>query len=465
MKGGASAARPLGGRAILRNWGAPAAAFCVSAAAMGVTTHQIDPAAIAARGAVLLPGPKRALKQALAQSDDTAVADIYRQRGYQPLWTDAQGIDATGKALLIILRGATADGLDPRRYAVPARLEGGEDAAASRARLDLALTHAFLAYVRDLHRPAAADAMAYADPALSPDREWHRVAGLLGSRPSPIPALGEALRMHPLYRTLRASLAATRSAAAPDAKREALLLANMDRLRALPADPGARYILVDTASAQLWMIDHGRPAGSMRVVVGKQRLPTPALAGVMRYAVRNPYWNVPPDLVRERGRRALAQGPGFLAAERIELLSSWAESAQVLPPAEVDWRAVADGQQDLRMRQLPGAGNMMGSIKFALPNPLGIYLHDTPDKDLFRGSDRRRSSGCVRVEDADRLARWLFDGRVPPATGASEQRIELPAAVPVFIIYLTALPVDGTIAIYPDSYRRDPAVPVRRRTV
>ena len=83
---------------------------------------------------------------------------------------------------------------------------------------------------------------------------------------------------------------------------------------------------------------------------------------------------------------------------------------------------------------------MMGRIKFMMPNELGIYLHDTPHHDLFARADRRLSSGCVRLEDAPRLARWLFGGRVPRPTGAAEQRVDLPEPVPVYIAYFTALP-------------------------
>jgi murein L,D-transpeptidase YcbB/YkuD len=101
---------------------------------------------------------------------------------------------------------------------------------------------------------------------------------------------------------------------------------------------------------------------------------------------------------------------------------------------------------------------MMGRVKFMFPNQLGIYLHDTPDRQLFALADRRRSSGCVRVEDARRLARWLFNGRdvTADATAAPEQRVDLPAPVPVYIAYFTALPSAGAIARQPDAYGRDP---------
>jgi murein L,D-transpeptidase YcbB/YkuD len=88
----------------------------------------------------------------------------------------------------------------------------------------------------------------------------------------------------------------------------------------------------------------------------------------------------------------------------------------------------------------------MGSVKFMMPNRLGIYLHDTPDKSLFARADRRLSSGCVRVADAGRLERWLFAGRAPTPSGTPEERAYLPRPVPVYITYLTGPPPTGAPA-------------------
>ena len=79
----------------------------------------------------------------------------------------------------------------------------------------------------------------------------------------------------------------------------------------------------------------------------------------------------------------LADPQGLVALERFEALSDWTEDARVLKPAEIDWQAVAAGRQELRVRQLPGKDNAMGKMKFMLPNDLGIYLHDTPQDELF----------------------------------------------------------------------------------
>ena len=236
-----------------------------------------------------------------------------------------------------------------------------------------------------------------------------------------------------------------------------LLRLNLERARALPANLGRRYVLVDAAAARLWMYEDGRAVDSMRVVVGKESEPTPMMAATMRYVSLNPYWNVPPDLVRNRIANAvLAAGPGVIRERRYEILSDWTANARRLEASAVDWRAVAAGRQDLRVRQLPGPSNAMGRMKFMFPNDLGVYLHDTPDRGLLREEARLFSSGCVRVEDASRLAAWLF-GRTPRRSGSEpEQNVDLPEPVPVYLIYLTAAPEPEGVALRPDVYNRDP---------
>ncbi len=237
---------------------------------------------------------------------------------------------------------------------------------------------------------------------------------------------------------------------------EGLIQANLERARALPAVPRGRYLLVDAAAAQLWMYEDGRPVDSMRVIVGKPSEQTPMLAAYVRYAVVNPYWNVPPDLVQQRiATNVLDRGLGYLRERRYEVLSGWDVNAEPLDPSTVDWRAVADGRTEVRVRQLPGDGNMMGDVKFMMSDELGIYLHDTPDRQLFDAADRRLSSGCVRLEDADRLAQWLLGDEARPSSSAPEQRVDLPEPVPVFITYLTVAPSEGRLVFRDDVYGRD----------
>ena len=112
---------------------------------------------------------------------------------------------------------------------------------------------------------------------------------------------------------------------------------------------------------------------------------------------------------------------------------------QLLDPAKVDWHAVAAGSEKVRVRQLPGPAQLDGPDEdSASPTPTDIYLHDTPNKDLFAQDDRTLSHGCIRLEDAERLGRWLM-GRDPQAASSDpEQNVLLPTPVPIYVTYLTA---------------------------
>lgn len=237
---------------------------------------------------------------------------------------------------------------------------------------------------------------------------------------------------------------------------ERILRLNLERARALPGDPGERHILVDAGAAELWLYQGRRPVDSMKAVVGKPAMPTPMMAGVIRYVVVNPYWNIPEDLVRTSlSPRMIRQGARQFTKERLEALSDWTDSASVIDPTHVNWRDVAAGRTELRVRQKPGPDNMMGRIKFMLPNRLGVYLHDTPNKTPFDQGERFLSSGCIRLQDAARLGRWLQDGEAP-AGSHPEQRIDLSRPTPVYITYFTiGIGADGRAVFRPDVYGRD----------
>jgi murein L,D-transpeptidase YcbB/YkuD len=174
----------------------------------------------------------------------------------------------------------------------------------------------------------------------------------------------------------------------------------------------------------------------MRVIVGKPETPTPALKSVINYETLNPYWHVTPDLAKTLiAPRVLQDGDAYLTTRGYEVLSGWGPDAHVLSPDTVDWKAVAAGNAEVFVRQRPGPANSLGHFKFDLPDGDGIYLHDTPKKELFAQDQRNLSHGCVRLEDAEKLARWLL-GKDPPAAAAPEENVLLPHPVPITISYL-----------------------------
>jgi len=457
---------------------------------------------------------------------DPAVASFYRERGFRPLWAAGTALKPEAGQLMAML-GASAPA-DLRRAVAAA--DGGDPHLLTRA--DLLLSQAYADYARAHLGAPAGSTMRYIDAGLAPSAPSLRSAlDAAAASPSLADHLAAVEQINPVHGGLRRGLAAYRTrwsglpqAALPARPSPALLRqrlglapgvdpaatlrefqqvhgiaqtgiadpvtiaalnrgarfyerrieTNIERARAIPARPDGRFILVDTASARLWMIENGRIAGAMRVVVGKRAMPTPLMAGMIRYAAINPYWNLPPDLIRKRAGNAARRGPGVITGERLQVLSDWTPQARELSPRQVDWRAVAAGRRFVNLRQRPGPDNMMGRIKFMMPNDLGVYLHDTPLRDLLRRADRHESSGCVRLEDAPRLARWLFDDRVPQASGAAEQRADLPAPVPVYLAYFTVLPSRDGVVFQSDVYGRDgaaapprpaaPSTPRRNRT-
>ena len=229
---------------------------------------------------------------------------------------------------------------------------------------------------------------------------------------------------------------------------------NLERARRLPGSGQfGRYVLVNSAAAEVHLVNGDRIANSMRAIVGSPEHKTPMMAVMMQNAKVNPYWNVPPDLIRKMtAPRVLKDGVSYLKNFRYEVLADWNPASQPINPSTVNWNDVLAGKSNIRVRQLPGPSNSMGAMKFEMPNRFGIYLHDTPKKELFASANRWVSNGCVRLEDARRFASWVF-GDVPQAQG-TETQVNLAQPVPVYMTYLTvaASPTGVTFRSDPYSY-------------
>lgn len=267
---------------------------------------------------------------------------------------------------------------------------------------------------------------------------------------------------HGLPRARTADAALTASLNRGHGHYQRIIDANIARAARLPAQLGgklgARYVLVDSAEQRLYMYQADKIIGTMRVVVGKPSDQTPQLQSRIDHVVLNPYWNVPPDLTQTRyAQRVLRGGESYLRTRGFEALSDWTDSARVLGYKEVDWKAVAAGETQLRLRQLPGPGNGMGKIKIMFDNSFGVYLHDTPSVALFKKSDRTLSAGCVRLEKPWLLAEWLFGYRPQLSGSAAEQVVPLAQSVPVYLVYFTAVPSGNGFDFRDDIYGLDGA--------
>lgn len=258
----------------------------------------------------------------------------------------------------------------------------------------------------------------------------------------------------------RPSLAAL---AVPLPQRVAQLELTLERLRWLPPLAPGPVVAVNLPSYRLWAFDTSADEAAapleMRIIVGAARTPTPLFIGQMRYLELNPYWNVPRSIVIDEILPKLARNPAYLRRNRMELVSS---GGQVLHADGGAGAALRAGSA--RLRQRPGAGNALGAVKFAMPNPDNIYLHSTPSQELFDRARRDLSHGCIRVERPLELAQFVLAGHgnwdiaaLAAAIGSGKTRtISLPAPVPVVLFYATAV-VDqaGRVEFAEDVYGKD----------
>jgi len=408
--------------------------------------------------AVLAPSPASA--KGASTAFDAEIADFYRSRGGAPLWF-APNAGPAAQQLVQMLASAQADNLNPRRYNVGAlnravaAVRTGNPTAVQRA--EVMLSGAFVTYASDLRKDPGIGII-YVDKELKPSPPSPMELLTAASR---APSLGEYVAqlgwMNPIYAKLRQAIA---SRIYRNAAQYRLLQLNLERARALPAG-GHRYVIVNPPAARLYMYENGQVVDSMRVVAGRPDTiaQTPMMNAFIRYEAVNPYWNAPPDIAaRKLAPNVLQRGRAYLNEKGYEILNSWGPDAKVIDPMSVDWKGVVAGRVQVIMRQKPGPANSMGRMKFMFPNQQGIWLHDTPEREKIDEAARLQSNGCVRLEDAPRFARWLFNGRPPQPKGARpEQKVDLPEPVPLYITYLTAVPSGSSIVYFDDFYGKDRA--------
>jgi murein L,D-transpeptidase YcbB/YkuD len=219
------------------------------------------------------------------------------------------------------------------------------------------------------------------------------------------------------------------------------IAANLERFRWMPRSLGSRYIAVNVPAFHLEAYDRGQKVLEMKVIVGQEYedKATPVFSDSMETVVFRPYWNITPDIQAKEIEPKIANDPGYLEAENLEYYK--------------------DGGVT-RIRQKPGPKNSLGFVKFLFPNDFNIYLHDTPNHELFDKDVRAFSHGCIRVEKPNELAQWVLGWDAAKVQQAMDQGpdntpVKLPRKLPVYITYGTAYVRDGTLYFGNDLYHRD----------
>ena len=205
------------------------------------------------------------------------------------------------------------------------------------------------------------------------------------------------------------------------------LLINMERMRWMPVKKEGKLILVNIPEFMLHITEGNTHVIHMPVVVGKEGHNTTMFSDNLDQIVFSPYWNVPPSIVKAEILPAMNKNSNYLAEKHMEIVSG-------------------NGGGTPTIRQLPGANNSLGRVKFLFPNSFNIYFHDTPAKSLFAKDDRAASHGCIRLSDPVKMANYLLENspewtpeKIEAAMNSGvEKTVSLKHSVPVIITYYTA---------------------------
>jgi murein L,D-transpeptidase YcbB/YkuD len=239
------------------------------------------------------------------------------------------------------------------------------------------------------------------------------------------------------------------------------LRTNLVRLRSLGGNLGSRYVLCNIPATQIEAVENGFAAARFTAVVGKPDRPSPDIQSRIVEINFNPFWTVPASIVRRDLIPKMQAEPDYLTKNRIRILDA---NGSELSPAQINWYSTE--AVNYRFKQDPGDFNSLGSIRINFPSAHGVYMHDTPYKNLFGDDFRFHSSGCVRIQNVQELVGWLLaetpgwsPADIDHAIRSGERRdARVARPVPLYWVYVTAwVTADGVVQFRDDIYNRDGA--------
>jgi len=235
---------------------------------------------------------------------------------------------------------------------------------------------------------------------------------------------------------------------------------NAVRLRSYSGNLGDRYVIVNIPSASVESVQNGEVANRHAAGVGKIDRQSPIFNSRIVEINFNPFWTVPASIIRKDLIPKMREDPMYLTDHKIRIFT---QSGQELDPRTVNWNS--DEATRYMFRQDPGGDlNSMGFVRINIPNPHGVYMHDTPSRGIFGDDFRFVSSGCVRVQSVRDFVEFLlaetpgWDRAAINTAFQSGERLDarLSSAVNVYWTYITAWATpDGMVQFRDDIYQRD----------
>lgn len=411
-----------------------------------------------------------------AASDLKALSELYGERTEPPLWVTDSGFSAKAEAIMAEIRKADDWGLEATSFSLPSAGAAplSEDA---QAEAEIKLSIAILGYARDAQigrlSPSNVSKLFDQHPSL---RDPKKVLTEMAASDAPDRYLLSLHPQHKQFQRLQQALARARDSAKatgrdPNSDRKVqLIVINMERWRWLPRDMGNYHVWNNVPEFNVRVMKNGEPIYQEKTIVGQYKYATPLFSARMRNIVFHPNWTVPPTIIKEDLAPKL-QGPGgggFFGSSKEAMLRRYGLSAnykgQKIDADTVDWNNV--NIHAYMFTQDPGPANVLGQFKFNFPNKHAIYMHDTPQRELFAERTRTLSHGCIRVNQPDRFAALLLSedkgwsmGQVRNLVDrgpSSSTVIALNRHVPVHLTYFTAIVGEsGQVTDFGDIYGLD----------
>jgi murein L,D-transpeptidase YcbB/YkuD len=245
----------------------------------------------------------------------------------------------------------------------------------------------------------------------------------------------------------------------PAQTRLSQLKTNAARLKSLTGNLGNRIVVANIPAAQIEAIENGVVVTRHTAVAGKPDRPSPDIQSKIVQINFNPFWTVPVSIVRNDLIPKMQAEPDYLTKNRVRIFD--AESKE-LPPSQIDWDSAE--AVNYKFKQDPGDFNSLGSIRINFPSVHGVYMHDTPSKNLFGEDFRFASSGSMRVQNVRELVYWILaespgwsKAEIDEVIKSGERKdAEVAKTLPLYWVYVTAWATpDGVVQFRDDIYNRD----------
>jgi len=251
----------------------------------------------------------------------------------------------------------------------------------------------------------------------------------------------------------------------PVEKRIEQIRLNLDRIKWLHERNEKRHVMINIPAFTLFFEEDKQLIQQMKVITGKRKNPTPVFSDVVETIVLNPHWNVPKSIIQKEMIPKLLKNPNAMAKQGIEIHTGWGKDAKKISGGSVDWSQYRYSKtMPFRFAQVPGRRNALGKVKFLFPNSHAVYMHDTPNKNLFNRNVRAFSHGCIRLHKPRELLKTFstfnstidFDKSQKRLKGKKKSYLKLEKRVAVDVIYLTTyVDYDGVLQFRNDIYGYD----------